>query len=258
MKSLPKNRAVKHIRTKILHVDMKLLCTSIICITFLESFQMLSDSSDLGDMFRRIFGYIYFGNYNLFLSSIIRFLLPQLGVLVIYGNYFEHKVIQNSTIIFSRTRKVYKIIFQYTLELFLGVSVMLIVLYGLVGIRYVCSGYRVVHIGALGLDLLLYLMYMNMILVVTNVLSLIVDTIYSVSLILVLQLLGLQFIYFLKSSMQLEQLYYFIPTSTSLLESNVGISNDIKLIWLLYLLGISSMSIAIIGGYLKKYKEFYS
>ena len=236
---------------------MKLLGTSIICISFLESFQMLSDSSDLGDMYRRIFGYIYFGNYHLFLSSIIKFLLPQLGVLVIYGNYFEHKIIQNSSIIFSRTRKIYKIILRYTMELILGVSMMLIALYGFVGIRYVCSGYQVVHMGVLVLDLLLYLMYINMILVVINVLSLIIDTIYSVSLILVLQLLGLQCIYFLKSSTQLEQLYYFIPTSVPLLESNVGMSNDIKVIWLLYLIGIASMSIAIIGWYLKKYKEFY-
>jgi len=91
----------------------------IVILVFFESF-LERDKEELNSVVRFALGFVGFQNRGIFFSSIVKFLLPQLGFLLVWGNYFDENIRKNISIIFTRTQDSKKIVWKYTKELVMG------------------------------------------------------------------------------------------------------------------------------------------
>jgi len=244
----------RKVRIKFSSIDFRGICLSIIAITVLESFYQIADHN-MNFVIGRVFGYVAFENYNLFLSSIIMFLLPQLGILLIWGNYFDENIVENSDIIFTRTRIAARIVWKYILELHIGVTIMTAALEISICTVYWLKGYQADDLYRLLADLLVYIAYMNLLAVIVNVLSLVIKIMSSILATLSLQLVALQCIYMMQNSPSLKEIYYALPTSAVLMYWNQSISCQVKSIWIAYIC-IIILLVEIMGCMAIKKKEF--
>lgn len=224
-------------------------------IVLLESFFEPGDRS-LDYMMRWIFGYIGFNNRNLYFASLMRFLLPQFGILLLWGNYMHENVVSNYELIFTRTRKSYKVLWKYAVHLFINVSVSVLFLESVLFLVYHLKGCKIDSISGIGLDMGLYAVYTDCLLLVINILSLAVKNIYSVMLALIVQLLGLEETYHILEDGTVSGIYYVLPTSPAMLMQNIKLGNGMKLIWGFYLIGIIGLCF-MLGCRYTRHKEYY-
>ena len=223
-------------------------------LILLESFIEFPEL-DLNAVVRYVLTYVDFCNHKKFLTSIIKFLIPQIGVLLIWGNYFHENIVKNNNIIFTRTRKMERIIWRYIKELFLGVTVMTGVFELGICLIYLLKGNCSDNVGSLLVDLWIYNMYMNCILIITNLLALFIKEIYSILIILSIQLISLEMIYTLINKEVLNKVYYLIPTSSVLLSKNAEMGNSCKIGSGLYLLLLIMVTI-LLGCAMARKKEY--
>lgn len=189
----------------------------------------------------KVFGNIRFNNYNDFLSSMPLFYLPQLGIIIIWGNYFDESILANSSIIFTRTRKVKKVMVRYILEMIVGVFIMTLCLEGVLLMVNIMRGYRLHNFDSLVMDLLLYILYMIFLVLVINVISIIMNVMYSVIVALSMQLIFLYTIYMVQNEFLSRKIYYLLPTSSILFFENFQLSIWKKGFWVIYLLTLILM-----------------
>ena len=214
------------------------------------------DQSSLDDVMRWIFGCIAFGNRSVFISSIIRFLLPQVGLLLLWGNYIHENVVVNYELIFTRTRKSYKVLGKYIVRLFFMVTGTVFSLEVILLGIYLLKGCLIDSWFDLMLDLGLYCVYMDGVIIAVNILSLAIRNIFSVILTLVFQLIMFEATYQLMQESFLSSIYYFMPTSPVMLVNNVGLGRGLKLIWGICLIGIAVLWF-ILGCQYTSRKEYY-
>ena len=224
-------------------------------IIFLESFTSPEQRS-LDYIMRWIFGYIGFGNRNLFFSSLARFLLPQIGLLLLWGNYMHENVVTNYELIFTRTRKSYKVLWKYIVQLLIKVTMTVILLETVLCLIYRLKGCNIDSLADICLDLGLYCVYMDCLIMTVNIISLAVRNIFSVIITLVIQLLLIEETYHLMQGDGIPKIYYLLPTSPIMLINNMGLGHGIKLIWAIYLAGITVFWF-IIGCWYTSRKEYY-
>jgi len=227
-----------------------------ITLIILESFLELENKS-IDTVLSYVFGYIAINNYNIFLRSLITFMLPQIAVALIWGNYFDDCILGNANVIFTRTRQVGKILQKYTIELALGVSTMTAMLMGGLSTVYFLKGYHVYDARMMIENCILYLIYMNLFIMVINFISLSINVMYSVLFVFIIQLGFLQCIYMIQKEVLAPSLYYFLPASPSIMFLNGGINQGIKLIWMIYMIGLMFI-VHLIGCMVMKKKEFLS
>lgn len=240
---------------RILNINVKAMLICIVGIVFMESFLDV-ESKEIGEVVKIVFGYVNFNNSNVFLISIIKFLLPQIGIFIIWGNYFDENILKNETIIFIRTRKTRKIIWNYMLELIYGVCIMTILLELGVYIVYMLKGYQVGSMKELFVDLVLYALFEVFAVFLMNILSLIMKIMYGVIVVLFLQATWLESIYAIQDNTSLEKLYYIIPSSSVMLYKNQGVGDEYKIFWCVYLLCMIGL-LFVCGCIVMKRKEFY-
>ena len=89
-----------------------------------------------------------------------------------------------------------------------------------------------------------------------NVISLAVRNIFSVIIILAIQLLLIEETYHLFQCESIPKIYYILPTSPIMLIHNMGLGHGIKLTWGIYLAGITVFWI-IMGCQYTSCKEYY-
>ena len=224
-------------------------------IIFLESF-ISPEQRSLDYIMRWIFGYIGFGSRSLFFSSLARFLLPQIGLLLLWGNYIHENVVTNYELIFTRTRKSYKVLRKYIAQLFLKVTVTVLFLEAVLFLIYLLKGCGIDSLTDLCLDLGLYCVYMDCLIIAVNVISLAVRNIFSVIMTLVAQLFLIEGTYQLLQGESIPPIYYILPTSPVMLINNVGLGHSIKLTWGICLIGITVFWF-ILGCQYTSRKEYY-
>lgn len=224
-------------------------------IIFLESF-ISTEERSLDYIMRWIFGYIGFNNRNLFFSSLARFLLPQIGLLLLWGNYIHENVVTNYELIFTRTRKSYKVLWKYIVQLIMKVTMTVLFLEIVLCCVYLFKGCNIDSLADICLDLGLYCVYMNFLIMAVNVISLAVQNIFSVIVTLVIQLLLIEETYHLLQGESIPSIYYILPTSPIMLINNMGLGHGIKLIWGIYLAGITIFCF-IMGCQYTSRKEYY-
>lgn len=221
----------------------------IVILVFFESF-LERDKEELNSVVRFTLGFVGFQNRGIFFSSIVKFLLPQLGFLLVWGNYFDENIRKNISIIFTRTQDSKKIVWKYTKELVMGMFFSVAMFEIGVCLIYYMKGYRSGDVYSLLIDLMLYTLYMIMALVITNVLSFYCKSIYSVWLVLFLQVLSLECIYSILD--KTEQVCYYIPISVILLVQNTDIDSARKIGWCISIMVIMAISIMVAGQTAKK------
>ena len=224
-------------------------------IIFLESF-ISTEQRSLDYIMRWIFGYIGFNNRNLFFASLARFLLPQIGILLLWGNYIHENVVTNYELIFTRTRKSYKVLWKYIVKLLVKVTMTVLFLELVLCFVYLLKGCSIDRLAGLCLDLGLYCIYMDCLIMVVNVISLAVRNIFSVIITLVIQLLLIEETYHLLQGESIPSIYYILPTSPIMLINNMGLGHGIKLTWGIYLVGITVFCF-IMGCQYTSRKEYY-
>ncbi|KZN94746.1 hypothetical protein AZI98_17260 [Aeribacillus pallidus] len=190
------------------------------------------------DLISFTYGYVDLWHVNN-VFSIIRWLLPQLILLVYLGNYIEVRLLKNATLIFTRTNKKMKILLQFILQLLFIICCF-----------YLLQFMIVIIIGAiLGLELVLnietmfiimrLILYSFLIILTVNSSSILFKSIYGVYLVLIIQLAMLYI-----SNLILNWNSYFlvyIPTTNALVSLNdngLGINNDSSIVYLLILIFI--------------------
>jgi hypothetical protein len=224
-------------------------------IIFLESF-ISPEQRSLDYIMRWIFGYIGFDNRHLFFSSLSRFLLPQIALLLLWGNYIHENVVTNYELIFTRTRKSYKVLWKYIVQLMIKVTMTVLFLEIVLCFVYMIKGCRIDSLADICLDLGLYCVYMDCLIMTVNVISLAVRNIFSVIITLVIQLLLVEGTYHLLQGGAIPLMYYILPTSPIMLMNNMGLGHGIKLAWGIYLVGITVFWF-IMGCQYTSQKEYY-
>lgn len=241
-------------KIKFLNGKWKVLLFISIVVMILESFLELENKS-IDEMIGYVFGYIAIGNYNVFLRSLITFMLPQIAILLIWGNYFDDCILGNANIIFTRTRQVSKVLLKFTMELILGVSITVILLIGGLSIIYFMKGYRVYAVIETIENCVLYMIYINLLVITVNLISLSINVMYSVLSVFTIQLGFLHCIYMIKTEILSSNLYYVLPTASSMMFFNNEITNRIKIGWLIYMIALMLILYFISCAIVKK-KEF--
>lgn len=227
----------------------KMVIPIISIMVFFETF-LEKDIEELNSVVRFVLGFVGFQNRGIFFSSIIKFLVPQLGFLLIWGNYFDENIRKNISIIFTRTQDSSKIVWKYTKELLWGVFLTVSLFEIGLCLVYYLKGYRSEDLCSLLIDLVLYAIYMIMVLIVTNVISFYCKSIYGVWVVLFFQVLFLECIYSILD--KTEQVCYSIPVSVILLVQNVNISNARKIRWSICMIVVMAVCILLSGKIVKK------
>ncbi len=224
-------------------------------VVFLESF-ISPEQRSLDYVMRWIFGYIGFESRHLFFSSIVRFLLPQIGLLLMWGNDIHENVVTNYELIFTRTRKSYTVLGKYIAKLFLKVTLTTLFLETVLCVIYLGKGCQIESFVHICLDLGLYCIYMDCMILAVNILSLAVKNIFCVILALAVQLLLFEGTYHLLQGETISKIYYVLPTSPIMLTRNVGLGYGMKVIWGIYLVGIIAI-LFVAGCQYTSRKEYY-
>ncbi len=227
----------------------KIMLPVIVILVFFESF-IEQDTEELNNVVRFALGFVGFQNRGIFFSSTVKFLFPQFGFLLVWGNYFDENIRKNISIIFTRTQSCEKVVWKYTKELVLGMFFSVALFEIGVCLAYYMKGYRSENVYSLLMDLLLYTLYMIMALVITNLLSFYCKSIYSVWFVLFLQVLSLECIYSILG--KIGQVCYYIPVSVILLTQNADIDSARKIGWCLSIIVIMAVSIMAAGKTAKK------
>lgn len=238
------------------YADRKIQIVIVIStIVFLESF-ICTETKILDDVMRCIFGYIGFYNRNVYLASMIKFILPQIGIFLLWGNYIYENVVVNYELFFTRTRQCKKVLRKYMVQLVIKVSMTVALMEALLVIVYFLKGYRIENLSAICMDMVLYCIFMICLLVVANSISLGVPNIFSTVIVLIIEFIFLEVTYHLLQGDDIPQMYFWLPTSSVMLVNNAGTGFGIKILWAVYLIGISGL--CFLGGcWYTNRKEYY-
>lgn len=224
-------------------------------IIFFESFYDVDDLS-INEIMKQIFGGVIFLNHNYFLVTVIRFLLPQFGIILLWGNYFYSNIVTNYELIFTRTRKSYIVLSKYAVKLFIYVFTTTIFLEIVLIFVYLYKGGRIHSFSDICIDLILYCFYIVCITLIVNIISLAIKGVYSVSIVFAILLFLLECTFRLVGEEGVNKVYYLLPTSPALLMQNAEIKNEIKIILGIYLIGIMVISF-FLGCIYTHHKEYY-
>lgn len=227
----------------------------LIIILFFESFIEPGDKS-LEYVLGWILGNIEFGSRNLFLASLVRFLIPQIGILFLWGNYLHENVVKNYELIFTRTRKSGKVLTKYVTELLMRVTGSVLFLEIGILIVYSMKGCTIDSMQNFLFELFIYCIYTVSLVLVVNMISLATKSIYGILIIFAVQLFQIEVMYHLLQNETVSKVYYLFPASAVMFTKNIQMGCNIKFGWILYLLGIMALCF-LVGCRYTSYKEYY-
>lgn len=210
--------------------------------------------ADLAELFRRTFNYLEVKNYEGFASSLVLWFLPQITILLFCGNYIEENLINGAAMLLSRTRKLGKIILIYSTEVVLLTSA------GCCAIWLAWYMFAVPISGGYGFpngfELLSYLLYICLVVLAANWLTLFMSSAYAVLVVIGVQLVQLEVVKTIIDGVLPKELYMFLPVSPALFSLNYNIFNINLVGSYLYLVGMIGIILASSLIVLKK-KEIY-
>lgn len=144
---------------------------SMICIVVLiiEIFRIRYVQA-FGEVFRNIYWSVDFRNSNRLFQSIMLLLLPQILVLVLWGDYFEEMIYGNASVLLPRMKNVRGLLRKFFIELICKVGITLF-LFNII-ICGVCFFRGISTFGKEDIvNLVIYILYMVVFLVFINVVS---------------------------------------------------------------------------------------
>ena len=221
----------------------------VMALAFLESF-FDPEGQSLEFVLGWLVGNVGFYNRKIFLATVFRFLIPQVGIIALWGNYMHENVV------FTRTRKSGKILWKYTLQLIWNVTITVVTLEGILCLVYLCKGCKLQSVSTMCSTLGMYCIYINVCLVAINILSLAIQSIFSILVILIGQLVSLEVTYHILQIDKMPRLYYVLPTSPVMFMQKINGCGHLEFYWAIYLLGIIIL-LFFAGCIYTEHKEFY-
>ncbi len=240
----------------IMNISKLKLMLVLMIVVFFEGFMDLKKPS-LNLVVGWIFGYVNLSRHDLFVVSLLRLIIPQIAILFLWGDFIHENLVKNYQLIFSRTRKTHSVLNKFFSQLLINVTITTILMEMLIVLLYMLKGYKVSNPVDLFLDLSIYCIYINGLLVFVNGLSLGVNCIYGVIIGLTLQIISFEVDYnILQGDMAVRpKIYYICPTSPIMFIENIGINLRSKIIWCLGLVGLTAI-FYIVTCICTKRKEF--
>lgn len=181
-------------------------------VVFIKLFLLYVDGSSLKDSLTLVFGYIGLQNKNRFIMNFSTWIVPQLAIILLFGEYFKNELIVNSSIILIRSSSRTKILMQYIIKL-IKKALMCV----LCEIVFVC-GLSVIKGNKINIDLtflcevISICMYITMLIVLINAIGLYTKTTYAVVISIFLECIQ---VYFIENNIKVARL---LPLSGILYE----------------------------------------
>lgn len=205
-----------------------------IVFSFLSLF--FHNTETINDFIAFTYGYVDLWHTNNIISM-IRWMIPQLVLIIYLGNYIEVRLLKNATLIFTRTNKKIKILLKFVIELLVKTScfyllqfIVVLIIGGILNKSLVVNSETFFIIVRL-------ILYNFFIILVVNSSSILFKSIYGVYLILIMQLAMLYISNFILSWNK----YFlrYVPTTNALILLNkhgIGIENYSSIVYLLVLI----------------------
>lgn len=213
----------------------KLIIALITTIAIGSFISNIAYTTDFQELFKFTYGYIDFKDYPSIISSIIKWIIPQLVMIFFWGDYLEENLLNQLKYILTRTGKVDKYIVSTYLKLLSIVLITCAFLYTSTFIVTVVQGNNLNIDTYIIKSMAVYFMYMFLIIVMVNTLSIFVQAAYAVFIVLGTETVFLIITKLIFDGLISEKLYRLLPTSTILFYSNNNLMEWGAIYELLYL-----------------------
>lgn len=169
-----------------------------IVITAIELLR-IRELQSFGDVVLTIFWWIDFRNGNRFIQSVILAMLPQILIMLFWGDYFEEMVYRNASLLLPRRKSVYMILKKFYCKLMLRIVFCIVAWSGIIYAFCALKGNYVLGIED-GINVLLYIVYIIQLLVFMNLVSIIDSSIIGTLLGILVQMASLMLIHVMYES----------------------------------------------------------
>lgn len=168
---------------------------------------------DFADFYNKTYGYIGLKDYTLLFVTLLKWILPQLAMILFWGNYLENNFVENAEMILTRTKNVRRYVVCFSMELFIAVMVMCAI-YDMIIFIISCFsfGFHAVSTEA-WINMLIYFLYLYGVALSVNLLSIFTKAAYGVFAVMGVQVLFLAIIKSIYDGLLERSLYGFIPVS---------------------------------------------
>lgn len=181
-----------------------------------------ASSLDFSKYFSVTFGYINFNNVTSLITSIMKWILPQFILMFFWGDYLEYRLINHLNYILTRTNKVAKYLKMVYLELLAVTILACVILYIVtIAVAGVTLGQLSFSFSILE-NMFTYMIYLYMMLLLVNMISIFVKAIYGVFIVMGIQTIFLVITKYILDGVVSENLYRLLPTSSVLFYYNSG------------------------------------
>ena len=195
------------------------------CIGFLgimEAYSTPSGSKNFPVFFNMAFGYVSFDSYEWLMASTIKWIMPQFALLFFWGDYIEDRLVHHLNYILTRTNHLARYVWSVYLKLLAIVVVACVMLYLAAAIVASSQFEHLTLSFSILWNMMTYLLYLYLILLFINVMSISIKAIYSVLIVIGGQLVSLTTTKLIFDGKLPSSLYPFAPTSNVLFSYNQG------------------------------------
>lgn len=135
---------------------------------------------DFRDSLTAIFGYINLNNEKSFIINFSSWVMPQLTVVLLYGEYYKRELVANSSLILIRSSSRTKIMLKYVFELIKKASIVVMLEIIVSCVFSLIRGKNLDINMVLFLEIISIFIYMLMFILMINALCLYINTTYAV------------------------------------------------------------------------------
>lgn len=149
---------------------------------------------ELRDSLTSVFGYINLNNEKNFIINFSLWVIPQLTVILIYGEYYKKELISNSSLILIRSTSRIRIMLKYILDLIKKVSIVIAFELLVTCFFSIIKGGKININTVLLMEIVSVFLYYIMLVLIINALSLYMNTTYTVCIVIFLEIIQVFFI----------------------------------------------------------------
>ena len=168
---------------------------------------------DFADLYNKTYGYIGLKDYNLLFVTLLKWILPQLTMVLFWGNYLENNFIENAEMILTRTKNVRRYVVRFSMELFIAVMVMCAI-YDMIIFIISCFSFGFPAVSARAwINMLIFFLYLYGVVLSVNLLSIFMKAAYGVFAVMGMQIFFLEIVKLIYGGLLDRNLYGLIPVS---------------------------------------------
>ena len=186
----------------------------VFCSLFIHYYYM-GYEGNFTEMFRIIYGYVEFKG-NSFMSTLIQWILPQILLICLWGDYVEGDLIRHWTYIRTRTNHMAGYLFKTYARLFSFIVISCSIFFFMTIMLTMSQTSKIVIGWNEVYQMLVYLLYVFLMIMLVNTVSIGIQAIYAASIIIGIQVLLVTIIKSIFHSAILTKIYSMLPISMAL------------------------------------------